>query len=159
MRVKTYQDWKNFCQGRETVSVRYDRADVYVANHPGLFPVTDGDAVGAWKRWIQHKFRQQGVEVYRFFHSYEKENPADYWGLVMEREDSDINLTKKVTAVIGVNARRIHELAVEEKPIPGPESGREPAGGGCDSDASKGALQDAGASQSPSRGDSTNSTE
>lgn len=138
--------------------MRYDRSDVYVANHPGLFPVENGDAVSAWKRWIQHKFSQQGVEVYRFFHAYGKDHDQDYWGLVLEREDSDINLVKKVTAIIGVNARRVHELKIDEKePLAGTSSGGEPASGGGDSDLGAGALPDAGAAPSTSGGDGSHS--
>lgn len=132
--VKTYEDWKKFCQGRETVSIRYDRSDVYVANHPGLFPVKNDDSVSAYMDWIEHRFRQEGIEITRFFHNYSRESDSEYWGLVLEREDSDLTMIKKLTAIIGVNARRIHGIRIdEENTVSSSESGgRSSSGGGND---------------------------
>ena len=96
-RIKTYSEWKEFSKGYATVSVFYTAEDVFAktalyANH---------------REFIKALFKDKGVEVTRFGHTYSKEDPREYWGLMFHRTDSDIVERYEVTALIDVNARRI----------------------------------------------------
>jgi len=50
-------------------------------------------------------FAEKGVEVTRYRHNYQAQDPKEYWGLVYQMSDSQIVERMEITALIGVNAR------------------------------------------------------
>jgi hypothetical protein len=64
---------------------------------------------------VRTMFAEKGVEITRFRHNYKTTADTDYWGLVFHRTDSDVIERMEITAIIGVNARRIHVAEVTSK--------------------------------------------
>lgn len=102
--VKSYKDWEKFAETREKFSVFVTPEEIFY-----MSPL---DKNQSSKSYVERLFLAKGVEVYRYRHNYDATRPEDYFGLVFHRTDSDFIERMEITALIGVNARRVDAAKV-----------------------------------------------